>query len=83
MEKSKEGHPGFVTESTVPITMGDIMVMDHLVRIDGVRVGHHRGYRRNGRGLNSLVCIKAVDHLDMADHSGPEVKVAASLAEAI
>jgi hypothetical protein len=83
MKMSRERRPGFATESTMPITMGDITVMDHLVRIDGVRVGHHLGYRRNGGGLNSSACIKAVDHLDMADHSGPEVKVAASLAEAI
>jgi len=80
---SKERRHGFAIESTMPITMGDITVMDLLIRIDGERVGHHRGYRRNGGGLNSSVCIKAVDHLDMADHSDLEVRVAASLAVAI
>jgi len=83
MEKIKESRLGFAIESTMPIIMGDITVMDHLVRIDGERVGHHPGYRRNGGGLNSSVCIKAVDHLDMADHSGLEARVAVFLAVAI
>ena len=70
-------------ESVMLIIMLGITVMDHLVRIAGVKVGHHPGYRRKGGGLNSSACIKAVDHLDMADLSGPEVKVADSLAVAI
>jgi hypothetical protein len=83
MEKSKERRPGFAIEGTMAITMEDITVMDHLVRIDGERVGHLHGYGRNGGGLNSLVCIKAEDHLAMADLSGLEVRVVASLAVAI
>jgi len=54
MEKSQEYHPGFVIGSDILITMVDITAMDHLVRINGVGVGHRHGYRKNGMGRNSL-----------------------------
>ena len=73
MEKSQEFHPGFAIEGDTLITMVGITVMDRLARINGERVGRPHGYRKNGEGLDSLVCVEVADLLAL------EVKVADSL----
>jgi len=83
MEKSKECHPGFAIGSVMLITMVGITVMDRLVRKNGEGVGIPHGYRKNGKGLNSLVCEEVADPLALVDLSGLEMKVAASLAVVI
>ncbi len=57
--------------------------MDRLVRINGERVGRPHGYRKNGKGLDSLECEEVADPLALVDLSGLEMKVAASLAVVI
>jgi hypothetical protein len=54
MEKGQECHPGFVAEGGTLITMAGITAADPLDRINGEEVGRLHGYRKNGRGLNSL-----------------------------
>ena len=83
MEKIQECHPGFAIEGNTRITKAGITAMGHLVRINGERVGRPPGYRKNGKGLNSLQCEEVADPLDLVDRSGLEVKVAASLAVVI
>ena len=83
MEKSKERHPGFAIEGDMLITMVGITAMDRLVRINGEGVGRPHGYRKNGKGLNSLGCEEVADPLALVDLSGLEMKVAASLAVVI
>ena len=83
MEKSRERRPGFAIEGDMLTTMGGITVMDRLVRINGEGVGRLHGYRKNGEGLDSLVCVEVADPLAPVDISGLEVKVAASLVVAI
>jgi hypothetical protein len=83
MEKIQECHPGFAKEDATRITMAGIMDTDRLVRINGEGVGPHPGYKKNGKGLNSLLCEEVADPSDMVDRLGLEVKVAASLAVVI
>ena len=83
MEKSRERRPGFAIEGDMLTTMGGITVMGRLVRINGEGVGHPHGYRKNGKGLDSLECEEVADPLALVDLSGLEMKVAASLAVAI
>jgi hypothetical protein len=79
MEKSQEYHPGFAKEDAMRI----IIDTDPLAKINGEGVGLHPGYRKNGKGLNSLQCEEVADPSDQVDHLGMEVKVAASLAVVI
>ena len=83
MEKIQECHPGFAKEDATRITMAGIMDTDRLVSINGERVGHLPGYRKNGKGLDSLLCEEVADLLDLAGRLGLEVKAAASLAVVI
>ena len=83
MEKSQEFHPGFAIEGNTLITMVGITVMDRLARINGERVGRPHGYRKNGKGLDSLECEEVADPLALVDLSGLEMKAAASLAVVI
>jgi hypothetical protein len=83
MEKSKERRPGFAIKGTTLNIIGHIMVTDPLVRIDGGRVGHLHGYKKNGGDLISLVCVEAADDLAQVDLSDLEVRVAVSLAVGI
>jgi len=80
MEKIQECHPGFAKEDATRITMAGTKDADPLVRINGERVGLHPGYKKKGKGLNSLQCEEDADPLDLVGSLGMEVKVPASLA---
>jgi len=65
MEKSKERRHGDAIEGIMLVSLACVTDMDHsvILRIDGEGIGHLHGYRRNGEGLVSLVCVEVADHL--------------------
>jgi hypothetical protein len=75
MARSKQRRLGFATGSTMLIHMVDIAIMDRLVRIDGEKIGHPPGSRKNGEDRISLECVEVADPSAQVDLSVLEVRV--------